>query len=481
MPETAAPAHTPHDPRAASVERVLLIVLVLNLIVAMTKIVIGTAAGALSIRADGFHSLMDGASNGIGLVANRIAARPPDEAHPYGHRRFETLGALAIGVLLLFTAVEIVGGVIERLQTGETPQVSALTVGALVFTFVVNVITVVYQTRESRRLRSQILLADSANTRADLFVTLSVLVSIGLTALGVRWADPLAAILIVGLIGRAAWQILQQTGGVLVDTAPFSPARLTEIALTLPAIDGERVTVERARSRGSAEAALIDIDLSIAPHMTTEQTAAIGAALRQRLIEVFPGVEEVEVHFEPRERDAPAERAALIARAQADALGLSTHEVMLRGETLDLHVEVPPQETLAQAHARVSDLEAALRAAMPEIAQVITHIEPAMNGAPSAMTPHPDHESANLAARALTLLRADRRGEDAPAADWHDLQVTPLENAGEYMLIAHATLPAALTVEAAHARAEAAETRLRAAFPMLRRITIHTEPPEETA
>ena len=86
------------------VEQVLSFTLILNLLVAVGKIVVGLMSGALAITADGVHSLTDGAGNIAGLVAIRIADRPPDDNHPYGHRKFETLSALLIGGLLLLTA-----------------------------------------------------------------------------------------------------------------------------------------------------------------------------------------------------------------------------------------------------------------------------------------------------------------------------------------------------------------------------------------
>ncbi len=211
---------TPTDARQ-NVRRVLLITLVLNFAVAFGKIAVGLSTGAISITADGFHSLMDGTANVIGLVANRIAGKPPDEDHPYGHRRFETIAALAIGILLLITAGEIISSAIERLTNAEKPEISPVVFVVLIATLFINLFVSRYQRREGQRLKSELLIADAANTGTDVFVTISVLISMVLVSLGLTWADPLAALLIVVLIARAAWQIMRSTGGVLVDTAPF--------------------------------------------------------------------------------------------------------------------------------------------------------------------------------------------------------------------------------------------------------------------
>lgn len=449
------------------VRRVLVITLVLNFAVATAKILIGTFSGAISITADGFHSLMDGTSNVIGLAANRIADRPPDANHPYGHRRFETIAALGIGILLLITAWEIITSALERLRTHEPIEITPLTFAVLIGTLIINLFLSRYERREGERLQSELLIADSANTSADVFVTLSVIASMVLASLGWTWADPVAAILIVILIARAAWQVLRSTGGVLVDTAPYTPDELRAVAASVPSV--ERVL--RARSRGPADAVHIDIDLQVPPETTAEHTAAIADAVRQSMIDQLQGVTEVEVHFEPAPNAAP--NYGLAARARADALGLSTHEVRVTegpsGRILEMHVEVPPGQTLEQAHEQVSQLEADVREHLPEVAEVVTHIEPALPDEPTPLletTPH------GLVAKALALLH-----RDYPAADWHDLRVTRLDDGAA--LTMHVTLPAQTSVEAAHQLAESAELLLRSEIGPLRRVTIHTEPPEE--
>ena len=453
------------DTRRA-VRRVLIITLALNLIVAISKIALGIVTGAVSITADGFHSLMDGSSNVVGLGANIIAARPPDDTHPYGHRRFETIAALGVGVLLLITAFEIVSSAFENLSSGERPEITPLTFVVLIGTLAVNVFITTYERRQGEKLRSELLIADAAHTGADVFVTVSVIVSMALIALfGWTWADPVAALVIVVLIARAAWGVLKQTGGVLVDTAPYPPSQLAAYAEDVPSVQ----RVIRARSRGPADAVHIDIDVQVAAEMTAEQTAAIADAIREKLEQNFDGINEVEVHFEPEQDGAPD--YALTARARAAALGMTTHEVRVvdgtNGRTLEMHVEVPPGQTLGEAHEQVSQLEHDILASLPEVLDVVTHIEP---------SPPPAHgdlpkvgESARLAERAMTLLQLHY-----PAVGWHDLRVS-MEDDG-YALTLHAALAADTSLDAAHGVASDAETVLRSDLPEISRVTIHTEP-----
>ncbi|HEX2908712.1 MAG TPA: cation-efflux pump, partial [Phototrophicaceae bacterium] len=410
-------------------------------------------------------------SNIVALVANRLASRPPDEDHPFGHQRFETIAALGIGGFLLVTAFEIVSGALERLQGGgEPPEITPLTFGVMIGTLLVNLFVTWYEAREGRRLSSVLLTADAAHTRTDVFVTLSVIASLVLVKmLNWLWADTVAALLIVVLILKAAWDILRRTGGVLVDTAPFPSQQLADWVKEVPAVE----QVLRVRSRGPADAAYIDVDIQVSPETTAERTAAIADAVREKLSNKLGSVSEIEVHFAPRTGGEPD--YALAARAQADALGLSTHEVRVSrgsgGQVLEMHVEVPPGQTLADAHERVSQLERNVQSRMPDVVEVITHIEPALLSTPIPV-PADVGQSEAVIAQALTLLR-----ERFPGLDWHNMRVQPYQGS-ELNLTAHVILAPQTSVEDAHTLAEQAELLLRTSIPHLERVTIHTEPPD---
>jgi cation diffusion facilitator family transporter len=447
------------------VQRVFLITLALNLAVALAKIIAGVFSGALSVLADGFHSLTDGASNVVALLALRYADKPADADHPYGHRRIETLAALFIGALLLSAGVEVISGAAERLMGGGAAlEITPLTFVVLIGTLLINVFVSRYQKHEAERLRSQVLLADAENTGADVWVTLSVMASLLIAALGWTWVDIPAALIVTVLIARAAWRILRSTSSVLIDTAPYTPERLTEVVERVPSVR----KVLRARSRGTTEAAHLDIDVLVKADTTAEQTAALRDAIQQELEREIDGISEVEVHFTPDEsaRDYP-----LIARAAADPLGLSVHAVRMTDErgakTLEMHVEVPQEQTLESAHAQVSQLERDLRARLPEIADVITHIEPANDALEENSVIM--RQAAALAARSLSLVR-----QTYPQAGWHAARAYPRGHG--YALTMHVTMPPETPISDAHQLAENATTLLRAHLPELERVTIHTEP-----
>ncbi len=452
------------------VRHVLVVTLVLNIIVAVSKIIVGVLSGVLSVSADGVHSLVDASSNIIALLANRIANRPPDADHPYGHRRFETIAALGIGAFLLVTAFELITIALNRLrQGGELLVIEPVTFVVMVVTLGINLFVTTYEGREGLRLRSELLIADAAHTRSDVFVTISVLVSMGCIAFfNWVWVDAVSTLVIVVLILRAAWNILSTTGRVLVDTAPYPPDQLAAWVEALPSVEH----VIRARSRGSLDAAQVDIDVQVAPEMTAAQTQVISEAIRDELENKIRGLAEVEVHFVPV-TDRPADYA-LLARARADALGLTTHEVYVRdgedGKVMEMHVEVPSGQTLGKAHEQVSQLEEDIRSRLPEVEEVITHIEPAMIEKAASDT------SQQAEIRAFRKQVKQLLNAHFPQADWHNMEIFPTLSG--FTLAMHVTLPAQIALEAAHQIAESAEVLLRAHLPLVERVTIHTEPPD---
>ncbi|HLY25262.1 MAG TPA: cation-efflux pump [Aggregatilineales bacterium] len=453
--------------RYRQVRGVLWRVLVLNLLIALIKVFVGLMGGILAMVADGFHSAMDTSSNFVGIAAVTLAGRPPDDSHPYGHRRFETMATLTIGVLLLVAAWEILKEAVGRLSSGSPAVVTPLSFAVMLATMTINLGVTLYEASRGKRLHSDVLLADSAEHRVDIVIALSVLVGLAATALGYPWMDTIIALVIVGLIVWTAFTILYKTTQVLVDAAPVDPAKIRSIIQDVPGVDN----ILRVRSRGPADTILADIDVQVEPATTTERASAIASEIAARVKSKVGGVSEVQVHFAPH-HDGP-QNSTLVARAAADALGLSIHEVTeiltSQGVILEMHVEVPPSLTLAVAHRDVTELERRVRAALPGVNDVITHIEPA-SGQPGAVmqTARAVAQRDQALAIAVALY---------PDAHWHDATIRPVM--GGYAMTIHCWLPGEVSVQEAHAIAEHVETQIRAALPQIQRVTIHTEPPEE--
>src|SRR2546425_2227454 len=154
--------------RSAAVRRVLRGLLVANVAVVIAKAAVGMVAGSLAVLGDAIHSSVDAVYNVLGLIVVRVAARAPDEDHPYGHRKFETLGALSIVVFLSVTCFELVRSAIGRLIAGgRAVQVSDAGLTLLLVTLGTNVFVAWYENRRGHQLSSDLLIADAAHTRAD--------------------------------------------------------------------------------------------------------------------------------------------------------------------------------------------------------------------------------------------------------------------------------------------------------------------------
>lgn len=458
--------------RAASVRRVLLIVLGLNLAVTVVKLTVGLWSGALSIVADAFHSMVDSSSNILGLIGVWISARPADHNHPYGHQKYETVAAMGIGAMLMLAGYEIGKGVISRLLGGPADlSISPLTFGLMAVTFAVNLAIVAYETRAGRRLQSQVLLADAAHTRTDLLVTASVIASLVGASLGWTWLDPLVAGGVVLLLFRAAFEILRYTSNVLTDVAVADPAEVQRVALGVPGVQ----SVFGVRSRGRADAAYLDLNIKVDPAMNTTQAHNVASEVEHRLAQAMPGLVEALVHIEPRDGEgSPRETLAHTLRAIADGLGLGLHDLHAHAEkdgtySVEMHLEVDAGLTLGDAHARADEFERRARAALPQVRALVTHLEPL-----SAELPD---EVGRVARQAELRRRVQRHADEvAGVGACHEVR---LHNVGGHLTATlHLTQPANMPLINAHRLAEEIEQRLHSREPGLHRVVIHVEPPE---
>lgn len=285
----------PQQDRVSEIRRVLLFILALNWGVAALKLGYGAWSKTLSMVADGFHSLLDGSANVIGLVAITVAIQPADRSHPYGHRKFESFAALGISFLLLLAAYEIGEGAIRRWREGSIPHVTAVSFIVMVITMGINLFVSTYETRMGKRLQSEILLADALHTRSDLYASLVVLASLTGVKLGYPLLDPIAALLIVPLIGRAGFRIIGQSLYVLTDASRLPPGSVEKVALEVQGV----LECHAVRSRGFPDAIYMDLHILVDPHLTVAKAHDIAHQVEQHLRARFPGVTDLVVHVEP--------------------------------------------------------------------------------------------------------------------------------------------------------------------------------------
>ncbi|MFM1900329.1 MAG: hypothetical protein RLZZ216_905, partial [Cyanobacteriota bacterium] len=205
--------------RRNEVKRVLMVALVINLSMTGLKLVLGLVSGSLAVVADAMHSATDALSSLMGLLTNGLSDPHPDRDHPYGHEKYEAVGALAIAGFILFTALEILITAGERLLQGLTPlRINGPELLLLLVVLLCNVGLAIYERRQGRRLQSQLLLADARHTMSDIWTTVIVLVGLsGAWLLGISWLDVALAVPLVLLLLRVCWQVLRANLPWLVD------------------------------------------------------------------------------------------------------------------------------------------------------------------------------------------------------------------------------------------------------------------------
>ena len=295
----AGPARESLLTRASEVSTVLYRVLFLNLIVAVAKIALGMSSGAVSVLSDGFHSLTDTASNVVGIIGVRIAGAPPDDDHPYGHRKFETMASLGILIFLIIVLREVLSAAWERFETGGEPTINALTFIVMGGTFAVNLGVVFYERRAGRRLGSEVLLADAHHTQSDLLTSATVIGALIGVKLGHLWLDPVAAIVVAVFIGYACWEIFNSTTGILADRFVIPEEEILKVVKTVPEVIGSH----HVRTRGSADFVFLDLHIWMDADMKLEEAHRLSHVVKDRLMQRFPQIKDAIIHIEPPPRD----------------------------------------------------------------------------------------------------------------------------------------------------------------------------------
>ena len=285
--------------RYQAVASVLARVLVLNLVVAVAKLVLGYLTGAVSVVSDGFHSLTDAFSNVVAMVAVRVAHKPPDQDHPYGHRKYETIAAAAIAGFLIVVIIEIVQTAIGRFHSGQSPEVPPIAIAVMVGTILVNLLVTRYERRAGERLASEVLLADSMHTQSDVWTSITVIVALIGATLGYPVLDPIAAIIVVVFVGRAAWEIFRSTSDVLSDHIVIAEDDVRAVVMSVPAVMG----CHAIRTRGSRDFVFLDLHIWMAADTPLSDAHEISHNVKDGLMARFPEIGDAIIHIEPPPRD----------------------------------------------------------------------------------------------------------------------------------------------------------------------------------
>ena len=213
------------------IRKVLILTLVLNVVVMAIKATLGVLTGSLSLLADALHSVTDGANNIIGLVANQFASPKPDREHPYGHQKYDALGALAVTVFLCIASFEILSSAIERIFVGgDAIKIDSGALWILLIVLGINIFVAYYERYMGKKLGSAFLVADAQHTMSDIWTTLMVIAGLIGVWLGRKWnvpqleaLDVVMAFPVAVLVFHSAWEILKENLPWLTDKMAIPP------------------------------------------------------------------------------------------------------------------------------------------------------------------------------------------------------------------------------------------------------------------
>jgi cation diffusion facilitator family transporter len=468
------------DPRAEKEKRdAALSSVVAAVFLTGLKLVVGIMTGSLGILAEAIHSGLDLVAALVTFFAVRISDQPPDEGHQYGHGKVENLSALIETLLLLITCVWIIYEAIQRLFF------KSVEIEASMWAFLVMGISIVVDFSRSRVLyaaarkhNSQALEADALHFSTDIWSSAVVIVGLGLVwlsgRLGAEWAwlvkaDAVAALVVAGIVVYVSVQLGRRAVSVLLDAAPSGLAgEIAAEASQVPGVQG----LGPVRVRQAGAFVFVDLTVNVDRGATLEEAHQVAEAVDRRAGRLF-GRGDVVVHVDPVRRSG--ENLSQTVSAVSARLGLRTHEVHAHEVGghyfVDLHVEVPADLTLRDAHDRVCQLEEAVRGELPKVSDIHSHIEPI----PAAVSPAAWPAPMSAAGDAELQARIEAIVSGVPGLHGvHGIHILPAADGYDVVLHCHAD-PEMLVAEA-HRLAEEAEKGIHAQVDGLSQVLIHVEP-----
>ncbi|MBE7180184.1 MAG: cation diffusion facilitator family transporter [Terriglobus roseus] len=444
--------------------------------ITLLKIITGVATGSLGMLSEAAHSGIDLIASTLTLLSLRIADRPADEEHTYGHGRIESLSAFVETLFMLASSVWIIYEAVERVLRYRRGEPIALSVS--VWPVLVLLLSIAVDWTRSQALRraaqqahSQALEAEALHFGTDIWSSFAVLLGLVAAYLGQHFgirglelADPVAAFVVSVIILRVTWSLARETVDALLDkTTPETREAMTAAVSRVPGV----VSVDRLRMRRSGGSYFADVTVGMARTITFQRSDQLTSAITAAVQSVVPSTDVV-VHTVPvaREHESVFERVRAVA-AKAD---LSVHDVSLQqfedGLLLEQHLELPAETLLRDAHETASRLEGEMRRDIPQIRSIITHIE----GEEQAIA-HPERIAHDP--ELLTQMRAVAK-QWPQIHDVHDL--TGMWHGDRLELSCHCTLPDTMRIDAVHVVISEFEAAFLRSHPEITRVLIHPEP-----
>jgi cation diffusion facilitator family transporter len=426
------------------------------------KLGAGLASGSLGLVSEAIHSGTDLVAALLTFFAVGVAGRPADPGHPYGHGKAEHLAALAEAAILvaasLFISYKAVSNLVGATESGVQATWYAFAVIAVVI--VIDASRTLVSLRGSRRYASPALQANALHFGSDFAGSIAVLIGLIFTAAGFPGADSVAALFVAVLVLLAAARLMRSNVDVLMDRSPADAdaAARAAIGRVEPPVELRRLRLRRSAGRHFA-----DVVIGVPPGAAVGQGHAAADRVERAVQDALPETDVV-VHVEPRVEEALRERV------HAAALGVprvrEVHNVRVvtvdGGIEVGLHIKLPGELSLDDAHAVASEVEGAISATLPNVVAVQTHLEPLREAAAGRRSAPPDEE-------ALVAIVRDLTGEPP-----REVRLVRTDEGLLVFVTLH--VPPERTLAEAHALASEVEERIRERLPETADVVVHTEP-----
>lgn len=466
-PAAPSPELMRAEKRAAAGNSVLAAILITGL-----KIVVGVSTGSLGILSEAAHSGLDLLAAVLTFFSIRVSDKPADAEHQYGHGKVENFSAFVETGLLLLTCAWIIYEAVIRLffrRVEIEPSIGAFAV--MLFSMAVDWWRSRALGRIATKYDSQALEADALHFSTDIWSAGVVVFGLLLVLLGrtyqidwLRDSDPIAALIVAGVVVSVSWRLARRTIDALLDAAP--PGVRSQIYDAVSRINGV-LEVDRIRIRRAGNRYFADVAVGLARTVTFQRSGQLAAAVTESIHRILP---DADVTVQPLPRAQHSENIFDRIRAVATHRNLNVHDISVQeiGGRLHVeqHVELDERMTLKEAHDQVTELEADIRREVPEIADILTHIEsePATIERPEALI-----GDAELEHRLRTV-----SSQFPEILDVHDFVFKRVN--GRLYLSCHCTLSDNFSLARVHDIQTELEIRFKQDAPELFRVLIHPEP-----
>ena len=440
------------------------------------KVFLAIVTGSLGILSEALHSILDLVAAVITYLSVRVADKPADADHLYGHGKVESFSAFVETGLLLLTAIYIIWEVFQRLLFHKAqikPSLTAIIILALCMG--IDAIRSRALNRVAQKYPSEAIEADALHFSTDVWSTFVVILGITGAWLGLRFGiawlgvlDAFAALAVAGVIIWIGSRIGKRTVDALLDVAPSGLRE--QIANAVNETEGVLKT-ERVRLRRAGQRYFVDVTISLPRTASLEQAHAASDAVEQSIERILPA--DVVVHVEPRARSD--EHLFETIRAIAQRRGLAVHELsahQYEGRLfVELHLEVVEGSSLREAHRHATDLEEEIRGVTAPGTRVNIHIEPAGERIGGAQ------DMKDLSHAVQDLLNS-LQPEYRELKDCHEVHVRSVDH--KILVSCHCAMDGSLPITEVHDLTAKLEDRIKEHFPQIFRLTIHPEPVEES-